>query len=172
MKTSSPSLLWRWASAGVLAVAVAAAAATVELTSGAAARATGAQACEPSAASPAAIYDATVAIEGGYEPFVTSPSVTRPASTAAAIATAACLVLVDHVPDQASSVEAQYDAYLAAIPDGSAKDNGIAVGAQAGDAIVDWRSGDSQNSDPNWQQPPPGPGVFEPYPAGTQPVDS
>ncbi len=213
MKNSSPSLLWRWASAGVLAVAVAAAAATVELTSGASARATEAQACEPSAASPAAIgnavtdwnliaenaittpppqgapprpvgsslvhegivqaaiYDATVAIEGGYEPFVTSPSVTRPASTAAAIATAACLVLVDHVPDQASSVEAQYDAYLAAIPDASAKDNGIAVGAQVGDAIVDWRSGDGLNSDPNWQQPPPGPGVFEPYPAGTKPVD-
>jgi hypothetical protein len=213
MKTSSPSLLWRWASAGVLAVAVAAAAATVELTSGASARATEAQACEPSAASSgaignavtdwnliaqnaittpppqgapprpvgsslvhegivqAAIYDATVAIEGGYQPFVTSPSVPRPASTAAAIATAACLVLVDHVPDQASSVEAQYDAYLAALPDGSAKDNGIAVGAQAGDAIVDWRSGDGLNSDPNWQQPPPGPGVFEPYPAGTKPVD-
>jgi hypothetical protein len=131
MKTSSPSLLWRWASAGVLAVAVAAAAATVELTSGASARATEAQACEPSAASPAAIgnavtdwnliaqnaittpppqgapprpigsslvhegivqaaiYDATVAIEGGYEPFIASPSVARPASTAAALATAA-----------------------------------------------------------------------------------
>jgi len=213
MKTSSPSLLWRWASAGVLAVAVAAAAATVELTSGASARATEAQLCEPSAASPtaignavidwnliaqnaittpppqgaparpigssvvhegivqAAIYDATVAIEGGYEPFVTSPSVTRPASTAAAIATAACLVLVDHVPDQTSGVEAQYDAYLAAIPDGSAKDNGITVGAQVGDAIVDWRSGDGLSSDPNWHQPPPGPGVFEPFPAGTKPVD-
>lgn len=207
------SFFCRWVSAVALAVAFAAAAATVELTSGASARATEAQACEPSAASPgsignavtdwnliaqnaittpppqgapprpigsslvhegivqAAIYDATVAIEGGYEPFVASPSVTRPASTAAAIATAACLVLVDHVPDQASSVEAQYDAYLAAIPDGSAEDNGITVGAQVGDAIVDWRSGDGLNSDPNWHQPPPGPGVFEPLPAGTKPVD-
>jgi hypothetical protein len=119
----------------------------------------------------AAIYDATVAIEGGYEPFITSPSVTRPASTAAAIATAACRVLIDHVPDQASSVEAQYDPYLAAIPDGPAKDNGIAVGAQVGDAIIDWRTGDGLDSDPDWHQPPPGPGVFEPYPAGTKPVD-
>jgi hypothetical protein len=119
----------------------------------------------------AAIYDATVAIEGGYEPFVTSPSVTRPASTAAAIATAACRVLVDHVPDQASSVEAQYDAYLAAIPDGPAKDNGIVAGAQVGDAIVDWRTDDGLDTDPDWQQPPPGPGVFEPFPPGTKPVD-
>jgi hypothetical protein len=119
----------------------------------------------------AAIYDATVAIEGGDEPLVALPSVTRPASTAAAIATAACRVLVDHVPDQAASVEDQYDAYLAAIADGPAKDNGIAVGAQVGDAIVDWRAGDGLDSDPAWQQPPPGPGVFEPYPAGTKPVD-
>jgi hypothetical protein len=66
--------------------------------------------------------------------------VTRPASTAAAIATAACLVLVDHVPDRASSVEARYDAYLAAIPDGPVKDNGIAAGRQVGDAIVAWRT--------------------------------
>ena len=119
----------------------------------------------------AAIYDATVAIEGGYEPVVASPSVTRPASTPAAIATAACKVLVDHVPDQASSVEAQYDAYLAAIPDGPAKDNGIVAGAQVGDAIVDWRTGDGLDTDPDWQQPPPGPGVFEPFPPGTKPVD-
>jgi hypothetical protein len=119
----------------------------------------------------AAIYDATVAIEGGYDPFIASPSVTRPASTAAAIATAACRVLIEQVPDQASSVEAQYDAYLAAVPDGPAKDNGIAVGAQVGDAIVGWRTGDGLDSDPDWHQPPPGPGVFEPYPAGTKPVD-
>jgi hypothetical protein len=203
----------RWASGVALAVAVAAAAATIEATFGPSATATEAQACEPSAASPAAIgnpvtdwnliaqnaittppppgapprpvgsslvhegiaqaaiYDATVAIEGGYEPFIASPSVTRPASTAAAIATAACRVLVDHVPDQASSVEAQYDAYLAAIPDGPAKVNGIAVGIQIGETIVGWRAGDGLDSDPDWHQPPPGPGVFEPYPAGTKPVD-
>ena len=207
------SFFCRWVSAVALAVAFAAAAATVELTSGASARATEAHACEPNAAPPAAmgnavidwnliaqnaittspppgapprpvgssvvfegivqaaIYDATVAIEGGYEPFVASPFVTRPASTGAAIATAACRVLVDHVPDQASNVEAQYDAYLAAIPDGPAKDNGIAVGGQIGDAIVSWRAGDGLDSDPDWHQPPPGPGVFEPYPAGTKPVD-
>jgi hypothetical protein len=211
MKASS--LFRRWASTVALAVPVAAAAATVQLTSGASASATEAQACEPSAALPAAIgnavtdwnliaqnaittapppgapprpvgsslvhegivqaaiYDATVAIEGGYEPLVASPSVTRPASTPAAIATAACRVLVDHVPDQASSVEGQYDAYLAAIPEGAAKDNGIAVGAKVGDAIIDWRTGDGLDSDPGWQQPQPGPGLFEPYPAGTKPVD-
>jgi hypothetical protein len=119
----------------------------------------------------AAIYDATVAIEGGYEPFVASPSVTQPASTAAAIAKAACEVLLDRVPDQASSVADQYEAYLAAIADGPAKDNGIAVGAQVAQAILAWRAGDRFENVIQWIQPPPGPGVFEPYPPGTTPVD-
>jgi hypothetical protein len=118
----------------------------------------------------AAIYDATVAIEGGYEPFVASPQVTRPASTAAAVATAACEVLVVRVPDQAASVLAQYAAYLAAIEDGPAKTNGIDVGRQVAEAILAWRAGDGFQNVIPWVQPPPGPGVFEPYPA-PPPVD-
>jgi hypothetical protein len=118
----------------------------------------------------AAIYDATIAIEGGYEPFVASPQVTRPASTAAAVATAACQVLVVRVPDQAASVLAQYAAYLAAIEDGPAKTNGIDVGRQVAQAILAWRAGDGFDNVVPWVQPPPGPGVFEPYPA-PPPVD-
>jgi hypothetical protein len=126
----------------------------------------------------AAIYDATVAIEGGYEPFVASPSVSRPASTAAAVAAAARGVLVLRVPGQAASIEAQYTAYLASIPDGPAKTNGIAVGEQVAQAILAWRANDgfdAQCNPPNdtracFEQPPPGPGVFEPYPA-PPPVD-
>jgi hypothetical protein len=126
----------------------------------------------------AAIYDATVAIEGGYEPFVASPSVSRPASAAAAVAAAARGVLVSRVPGQAASVDAQYAAYLASIPDGPAKTNGIAVGEQVAQAILAWRSNDgfdAQCDPPNdtracYEQPPPGPGVFEPYPA-PPPVD-
>jgi hypothetical protein len=118
----------------------------------------------------AAIYDATVAIEGGYEPFVASPSVSRPASTAAAVATAARGVLVVRVPGQAASVDAQYAAYVNAIPDGPAKTNGIAVGEQVAEAILAWRTGDGFDSVVPWVQPPPGPGVFEPFPA-PPPVD-
>jgi hypothetical protein len=117
-----------------------------------------------------AIYDATIAIEGGYEPFVASPQVTRPASTAAAVATAACEVLVVRVPDQATSVLAQYAAYLAAVPDGPAKENGIDVGRQVAQAILAWRTGDGFDNLVPWVQPTPGPGVFEPYPA-PPPVD-
>jgi len=119
----------------------------------------------------AAIYDATVAIEGGYEPFVSSPAVTRPASTAAAVATAACAVLLDRVPDQATSVADQYAKYLAAIPEGPAKDNGVAIGRQVAEAILARRAGDGFDNVIPWVQPTPGPGVFEPFPAGTTPVD-
>ena len=110
----------------------------------------------------AAIYDATVAIEGGYEPFVAAPTVVRPASTSAAVAAAARGVLVVRVPGQADSVDAEYAAYLAGIPDGPAKTNGIAVGEQVATAILAWRTGDGFDNTVDWVQPPPGPGVFEP----------
>jgi hypothetical protein len=110
----------------------------------------------------AAIYDAAVAIEGGYEPFVATPTVVRPASTAAAVAAAARGVLVVRVPGQAASVDAKYAAYLAGIPDDAAKTNGISVGEQVATAILAWRSGDGFDNTVPWVQPPPGPGVFEP----------
>jgi hypothetical protein len=119
----------------------------------------------------AAIYDATVAIEGGYEPFVARPTVNRPASTAAAVAAAARDVLVLRVPGQAPYVETAYASYLATIQDGPAKENGIAVGRDVAQAILAWRAGDGFDNLVPWVQPPPGPGVFEPYPAGTMPVD-
>jgi hypothetical protein len=118
----------------------------------------------------AAVYDAVVAIEGGSEPFVTSPSVTRPASTDAAVATAAHDVLVVRVPGQAATVDAQYAAYLAMIPDGPAKVNGIALGREVGQAILAWRMGDGFDNPIPYEQPPPGPGVFEPV-LPTTPVD-
>jgi hypothetical protein len=121
----------------------------------------------------AAIYDATVAIEGGYEPFVAAATVVRPASTEAAIAEAARDVLVDLVDDvgtQVPYVEAQYLSYMATIPDGLAKANGIEVGNQVSEAILAWRDGDGFDAVIAWVQPPVGPGVFEPYPA-PPPVD-
>jgi hypothetical protein len=118
----------------------------------------------------AAIYDATIAIEGGYEPFVASPTVSRPASTAAAVAAAARGVLVVRVPGQAASVDAQYAAYLATIPDGPAETNGIAVGEQVAQAILAWRAGDGFDNVVPYVQPTPGPGVFEPVLPAT-PVD-
>jgi hypothetical protein len=117
-----------------------------------------------------AIHDTVIAIDGGHESLVSSPPVTLPADGDAAVAAAAHDVLVARVPGQAGAVQLVYDAYLAGIPDGQAKANGIAVGqAVAADVLAD-RAGDNFDVDPDWVQPPTGPGVFEPV-APTKPVD-
>jgi hypothetical protein len=118
----------------------------------------------------AAVYDAVVAVEGGSEPFVASPIVTRPASADAAVAAAAHDVLVARVPGQATNIEAQYTTYLATIEDGPAKANGIAVGQEVARTILAWRADDGLDNDPPYEQPPPGPGVFEPV-APTKPLE-
>src|SRR5829696_5865923 len=104
------------------------------------------------------------------ETFVASPVVTRPASTEAAVAAAARDVLVARVPGQAASVDAQYAAYLATIPDEPAKANGITVGQEVAAAILAWRAGDRFDNVVPYVQPPPGPGVFEPV-APTTPLE-
>jgi hypothetical protein len=117
-----------------------------------------------------AIHDAVAAIDGGTSALISSPPVQLPADADAAVAAAAHDVLVARVPGQASQVQAAYDAYLAGIADGAAKTNGIAVGqAVAADVLAD-RADDGFNRDPDWAQPNPGPGVFEPV-APSKPVD-
>jgi hypothetical protein len=123
----------------------------------------------------AAIYDAAVAIEGGYEPYgleLTAPPNTSPE---AAIATSAHHTLIGLQPQlglnpaQQAILDAYYADYLAAIPDGAAKTNGIAVGAQVAAAIVALRANDGRERNPTLDDldpPAPGPGVWEPNPSG------
>ena len=70
----------------------------------------------------AAIYDAVVAVEGGYEPFAVSIRRSGPTSVDAAVAAAARGVLVIRVPGQASTVEMEYTAFIDGIPDGAQED--------------------------------------------------
>jgi hypothetical protein len=52
------------------------------------------------------------------------------------------------------------------LPDNAAKTHGIGVGEHVAAGIVALRANDGRESDPQYvQQPPPGPGVFEPDPA-------
>ncbi len=123
----------------------------------------------------AAIYDAAVAIEGGYEPYgleLTAPPNTSPE---AAIATSAHHTLIGLQPQlglnpaQQAILDAYYADYLAAIPDGAAKTNGIAVGAQVAAAMVALRANDGRERNPTLDDldpPAPGPGVWEPNPSG------
>jgi hypothetical protein len=118
-----------------------------------------------------AIYDAAVAIEGGYRPYAIRLTAPRNTSPAAAIATAAHHVLVGLqpalglTPAQQGILDGDYAAYLAAIPDSAAKTNGIAVGEQVAAAVLKLRANDGREKNPQLSDlnpPPPGPGVWDP----------
>ena len=117
-----------------------------------------------------AMYDAVASVEGGLKPFATGITAPPGASADAAVAQAARDVLVAKLPAQAGTVQAAYDAFMAAIPNGLAKDGGKAVGTAAAAGMLAMRIGDRYD-DPNvYIQKTPGPGVFEPI-APTPPVD-
>jgi hypothetical protein len=110
----------------------------------------------------AAIYDASVAVAGGYHPFHVSAVVPPGASLDAAVATAAHRVLVGLFPGQQADLDAAYGASLGGIPDGQPKSDGIAAGEQVGAGILDLPTDEGLNATVPYVQPPPGPGVFEP----------
>ncbi|GIE74863.1 haloperoxidase [Actinoplanes philippinensis] len=90
-----------------------------------------------------AVYDAVNAIAGKpYQPYLSAPRTTGRESTDAAVAAAAHRVLAALFPAQQERLQAQYDAYLAGIPDGRAEQSGIAVGERTADAMLAARSGD------------------------------
>jgi hypothetical protein len=117
-----------------------------------------------------AIYDATVAIEGGYRPYAASPVAPATTSPEAAVAAAAYETLTGLQPalgaDQ-TILDHDYAAYLAGVPDGRAKANGITVGAQVAAAVLALRTNDGRGCSTTLTdlgQPPAGPGVWQPGP--------
>lgn len=110
-----------------------------------------------------AMHDALNAIHRGYEPYAFSDRAPRDTSVPAAVAAAAHDALVatlENLPTElfpATSgcgmagidlVHARYTGALAAIPDGTAKTHGIAVGQAAAAAIVSARAADHANDAP------------------------
>lgn len=113
----------------------------------------------------AAIYDAVVALEGGYRPYAIAPAVPRNTSLAAAVAAAAHRVLAGRFPDQQAGpngLDEVYFAYLNGIADVEAKANGIQVGEEVGVGMLLLRDNDGLDSVLPYVQPRPGPGVYEP----------
>jgi hypothetical protein len=92
-----------------------------------------------------AVYDAVNAIARGYQPYLPTPAADPTYSQDAAAAAAAYGVVKELVPAQAATLKTQYDASLAAIADGPAKDGGIAVGQAAAAAMLANRVGDGRN---------------------------
>jgi hypothetical protein len=90
-----------------------------------------------------AMYDAAVAIEGGYEPYTSTIQAPLGADIRAAVATAAYLTARARVaPAEVAGLDQKYTTYMAALTDGSAKAGGIQVGQAAAAALLARRAND------------------------------
>ena len=123
---------------------------------------------------PIVMYDAVVAIEGGYQPYTAPVIAPAGADVTAAVATAAYRVLHERFPAQQGSLDSQYASYMSGIPDGRPKLDGTAVGEAVAQQLLAARAGDGLETctaacSTTWVQPTSGPGVFEPFPAGSIP---
>jgi hypothetical protein len=115
-----------------------------------------------------AVYDAVIAISGGYQPYARALAPRPGASVDAAIATAAHDVLAKYFPAQIQDLDADLGTSLAAIPEGTAKTNGVAVGKEAAIAVLEKRQGDGLEADIKFSVPAPAPGKWQP-PQGQAP---
>jgi hypothetical protein len=112
-----------------------------------------------------AMHDALNAIAPQYEPYVYAGSAPG-ASAAAAVAAAARDTLTTLLPAAAATIDAEYTAALAAIPNGPAKDAGVLTGQVAAAAILDLRRSDDLVAATTKPYTPgrPAPGVYQPTP--------
>jgi hypothetical protein len=92
----------------------------------------------------AAVYNASVAIGGGYKPYGAGVWAPDSASIDAAVVEAAYDTLVNYFPSQAMSLYASYTEALGLLPDGISKANGQAVGLAAATSLIQARTGDGR----------------------------
>ena len=85
----------------------------------------------------------------------------RDASSAAAVATANCLTLPALVPSQKEAIDRACRVALAAVPDGPAKDAGVAAGEKAAREVLALRADDGAAA-PESYRPQTAPGVYVP----------
>jgi hypothetical protein len=114
----------------------------------------------------AAIYDAVIAIHGGYRPYAAAITAPPGTSVEAAVATAAHRVLTGILgPKQAAILTARYDAFMATIANGHSIANGVAIGEQVAAAVLALRADDGRDANPTLEDldpPAAGAGVWEP----------
>ena len=119
-----------------------------------------------------AVYDAVNAIDRGHRPYLIQPSSQPTDSKEAAAATAAFRVLVGFAdlpglfPSQLPTLQPQYDAYIAGLPDDppGSRAAGVAVGETTARAMLIARTNDGRFGPPPALFPPV-PGVWRPTPS-------
>jgi hypothetical protein len=101
----------------------------------------------------AAVFEAVNAITGEYEPYLFTTTAPPGASAEAAGVAAAHGVLKNYFPGSAASLDLARANSLAALPDGQAKDDGIAVGEAVAAAMIADRASDG-SAPPQFYTPP------------------
>lgn len=89
-----------------------------------------------------AVFEAVNSVTNEYEPYLAGGSTATGASAEAAAIAAAHRVLSTYFPASAATLDAARANSLASIPDGDAKDNGIAAGEAAAAAMIALRAND------------------------------
>jgi hypothetical protein len=119
----------------------------------------------------AAVYDAVVGVKGRYEPYSFRDRARRGTSAQAAAVAAAYKVLVTYSPYAQATLDAAYAASLAQLPDGQAKDRGVAFGTRAAEHLIELRANDGRDAPIMFTQPP-APGVWRPTPPAFLPMSA
>jgi hypothetical protein len=116
-----------------------------------------------------AVYDAVNSIERTHTAYLGFVEVTTPASEEAAAAAAAHRTMLNVFPNSQATLDSDYAARLALIPDGPAKTNGVAVGEAVGSRMVAARAHDGSQVHGQYvfgNQP----GDYRPTPPGFNPI--
>jgi hypothetical protein len=107
------------------------------------------------------MFDAVNSIEPIYRPYRVQLPATADTSKDAAAAAAAATVLAKLLPDIAPDVQSALASYLAVIPEGDAKSNGIKLGEAVATKILEARANDGSSS-PDVYRPHAKPGLYVP----------
>jgi hypothetical protein len=110
-----------------------------------------------------AMFDAVNSVERRYRPYRLAVSTAKDTSKETAAAVAAGMVLAGLHPKETEELNALIDGYLAAIPPGAAKFEGIKVGQEVAAKIVAERKGDGADAADAYR-PKTKPGVYVPTP--------
>jgi hypothetical protein len=112
-----------------------------------------------------AVFEAVNAITQDYQPYLGSIVAPNGASADAAAIAAAYRVLIAYFPASAPTLDPARANSLAMIPDGQAKDDGIATGEAAANALIALRANDG-SSPPQFKTPGPAvPGEWQATPS-------
>jgi hypothetical protein len=110
-----------------------------------------------------AMFDAVNSIEPRYRPYLVQLTPPKTTSPEAAAASAAATVLIGLHPNAAADVKTALANYLAAIPDGIAKADGISHGEAVAAKVLQARANDGANA-PDAYRSKTRPGVYVPTP--------